>query len=188
MASSAEELPHQQQSPGKVAVPLWLNRSYLLLSGGQAISEVGTRVSDLAYTLLILALTHSPVQVGVVGVLELLPVLLLSLHAGALVDRWDRKRVMILCDTGARAAWRASLLHSPCSALPLFRFIWWLSPSPHSPSSLAWRNGHVCAISSRESTFLPPARRTRPLPISRRWLDRHSADGCTALGRRFLSS
>jgi MFS family permease len=82
-----------------LSVPLWRNRSYVLLAGGQAISEVGTQISSLAYILLILALTHSPVQVGLVGMLELLPVLLLSLHAGALIDRWDRKRVMIFCDT-----------------------------------------------------------------------------------------
>ncbi|QBD79147.1 MFS transporter [Ktedonosporobacter rubrisoli] len=99
MASQAEESSGHQQPP-RLAVPLWQNRSYLLLAGGQAISEVGTHVSDLAYILLILALTHSPAQVGLVGVLELLPVLLLSLHAGALIDRWDRKRVMIFCDAG----------------------------------------------------------------------------------------
>jgi predicted MFS family arabinose efflux permease len=97
-------------------VPLWRNRSYLLLVGGQAISEVGTQVSDLAYILLILALTHSPAQVGLVGALELLPVLLLSLHAGALIDRWDRKRVMIFCDTG-----RALCLASMVVALALGR-------------------------------------------------------------------
>lgn len=90
-------------------IPLWRNRSYLLLVGGQAISEVGNEVSDLAYILLVLALTHSPAQVGLVGVLELLPILLLSLHAGALIDRWDRKRVMIVCDTG-RALCLASIV------------------------------------------------------------------------------
>lgn len=93
----------------KVPVPLWRNRSYLLLVGGQAISEVGNEVSDLAYILLVLALTHSPAQVGLVGMLELLPILLLSLHAGALIDRWDRKRVMIICDIG-RALCLASIV------------------------------------------------------------------------------
>ncbi|MDQ6662309.1 MAG: MFS transporter [Chloroflexota bacterium] len=57
-------------------------------------------MSQLAFPLLVLALSGSPAQAGFVGALRLLPFLLLSLPAGALVDRWNRKRVMILCDLG----------------------------------------------------------------------------------------
>jgi MFS family permease len=77
---------------------LWRNRDYLFLVSGQAISSMGTEVSDLAYILLVLALTGSPAQVGFVGALEVAPVLILSMPAGALIDRWDRRRVMIFCD------------------------------------------------------------------------------------------
>jgi hypothetical protein len=48
---------------------LWRNRDYLFLVSGQAISSMGTEVSDLAYILLVLALTGSPAQVGFVGAL-----------------------------------------------------------------------------------------------------------------------
>ena len=48
--------------------------------------------------LVVLAITHSPVQAGLVGALRGLPFALLCLPAGALVDRWDRKRVMLLSD------------------------------------------------------------------------------------------
>lgn len=84
--------------------PLWRNRDYLLLWSGQAISFVGTQVSQLAFPLLILALTHAPIQAGIAGALRALPYLVLSLPAGALVDRWNRKRVMILCDSGRALA------------------------------------------------------------------------------------
>src|SRR3981081_143188 len=87
---------------------LWRNRDYLFLVSGQAISSMGTEVSDLAYILLVLALTGSPAQVGFVGALEVVPVRILSIPAGALIDRWDRKRVMIFCDM-ARAIILASL-------------------------------------------------------------------------------
>lgn len=87
---------------------LWRNRDYLFLVSGQAISSMGTEVSDLAYILLVLALTNSPSQVGFVGALEAAPVLILSMPAGALIDRWDRKRVMIVCDV-ARAIILASI-------------------------------------------------------------------------------
>ncbi len=85
-------------------VPLWRNRDYMLLWSGQMISSVGTRVSMLAFPLLVLAITHSPAQAGLIGAMRALPYALLILPAGALVDRWNRKRVMILCDIGRAIA------------------------------------------------------------------------------------
>src|SRR5579859_4139231 len=79
---------------------LWRNRDYLLLWGGQVISMTGSQVSQLVFPLLILALTHSPAQTGIAAALQSLPYLILSLPAGALVDRWNRKRVMIFCNLG----------------------------------------------------------------------------------------
>jgi hypothetical protein len=77
---------------------LWRNRDFLLLWGGQTLSSTGTEASKLAFPLLILALTGSPVQAGIASALETAPGLLLTLPAGALVDRVDRKRLMIACD------------------------------------------------------------------------------------------
>lgn len=79
---------------------LWRNRDYLLLWSGQALSDIGGAVSELAFPLLVLAVTHSPAQAGLVGALRALPATLFSLLAGVLVDRWDRKRVMLVCDVG----------------------------------------------------------------------------------------
>jgi len=78
--------------------PLWRNRDFLMLWSGQTVSVLGTNVSTLALPLLILALTHSPAQAGLLTAMRLLPYLLFSLPAGALIDRWDRKAVMIRCD------------------------------------------------------------------------------------------
>src|SRR5262249_32581138 len=83
---------------------LWRNRDFLLLWSGQSISAAGTEIGLLAYPLLVLALTNSPAQAGFVGALRSLPYVFLCLPAGALVDRWDRKRVMIICDTGCMLA------------------------------------------------------------------------------------
>src|SRR5215471_15692239 len=79
---------------------LWRNRDYMLLWSGQALSDIGGAVSELAFPLLVLAVTHSPAQAGFVAALRALPATLFSLFAGVLVDRWDRKRVMLICDTG----------------------------------------------------------------------------------------
>ncbi len=83
---------------------LWRNRDYLLLWSGQIISLTGTGISQLAFPLLVLALTGSPAQAGLVGALRGLPFMLLSLPAGALVDRWNRKKVVIFCDVGRALA------------------------------------------------------------------------------------
>ncbi len=95
-------------------VPLWRNRDYMLLWSGQAVSLTGTVISQTAFPLLVWDLTHSAAQVGLVGGLGTIPYVFLSLLAGALVDRWDRKRVMILCDAG-----RALNLVSVLAALML---------------------------------------------------------------------
>jgi MFS family permease len=57
------------------------------------------RTGGLAYTLLILALTHSAVLAGAVGTVRAITAICLQLPAGALSDRFDRRLTMIICDT-----------------------------------------------------------------------------------------
>ncbi len=95
---------------------LWRNRVYLLLWGGQLVSNVGSGVTQIAYPLLALAVTHSVVQAGLISAVRSLSYVLFILPAGALLDRWNRKHVMFLCDTG-----RAFVLASVALALALGR-------------------------------------------------------------------
>lgn len=100
------EAPSESRQPA-AAPPvrsLWHNRDYLLLWGGQAVSAVGTNASQLALPLLMLALTRSPAQAGLLGGLRGLAYVMFGLPAGAFVDRWNRKRVMLLCDIGRAVA------------------------------------------------------------------------------------
>ncbi len=93
--SSAEEYtfaPGQKRS-------LWRNRDYMLLWSGQTVSAIGSSASQIAFPLLILFLTGSAAQAGVAGGLQLVPYLFLSLPVGVLIDRWDRKRVMIVAES-----------------------------------------------------------------------------------------
>jgi len=108
MSTTKETVASGEEMTPKRPGPLWRNLDYMLLWGGQVVSNVGTQVSTLAFPLLILALTRSPAQAGLAGALRALPYLIFSLPAGALIDRWDRKRVMILCDIG-RAISMASI-------------------------------------------------------------------------------
>jgi MFS family permease len=86
------------------AVPLWRNRDFLLLWTGQVVSTAGTRVSGLAYPLLVLAITGSAAQAGLVAAAQTVPFLIWFVPAGALVDRWPRKRVMLVADAGRAVA------------------------------------------------------------------------------------
>jgi MFS family permease len=86
------------------AIPLWRNRDFTLLWSSQVISTVGTRVTSVAYPLLVLLLTGSPALAGVVGFAQTLPFLLLYLPGGAWVDRWDRRRTMVACEVGRMVA------------------------------------------------------------------------------------
>jgi len=64
------------------------------------VSTLGSQMAHIAYPLLVLAITGSPAIVGYVSALRITPFVLLSLPVGALIDRWDRRRVMLLCDLG----------------------------------------------------------------------------------------
>jgi MFS family permease len=86
------------------AIPLWRNRDFTLLWSSQVVSTVGTRVTSVAYPLLVLLLTGSPALAGVVGFFQTLPFLLLYLPGGAWVDRWDRRRTMVCCELGRALA------------------------------------------------------------------------------------
>jgi len=81
-------------------IPLWRNWDFVIRFSGQIVSTVGSRVSGIALPLLVLALTRSAAQAGIVGALDSLPVLILGLPAGALIDRWNRKAVMMVSDAG----------------------------------------------------------------------------------------
>jgi predicted MFS family arabinose efflux permease len=91
-----------------VTQPLRRNRDFTILWTGQVVSTIGSRVSNLAFPLLVLATTHAPAKAGIAGFANALPNLFLYLPAGALVDRWDRKRIMLTAD-GARALALASI-------------------------------------------------------------------------------
>ncbi|WP_405168106.1 MFS transporter [Nocardia sp. NBC_01499] len=79
-------------------LPLRRNRDFLLLWIGAGVSLLGLRTSVVAYPLLMLWYGDSPIGAGMVGFAVLLPQLLVQLPAGALVDRWDRRRLLIGCD------------------------------------------------------------------------------------------
>lgn len=76
------------------------NRDFVALWVGQAVSNLGISISAFAYPLVVLAATGSALEAGAVGSVLATTSFVLRLPAGAFVDRWDRRRIMIACDAG----------------------------------------------------------------------------------------
>ena len=77
---------------------LFRNRSFMALWIGQTISFIGDYFYWLAIPIMVERLTGSMFLVGMSVVSSALPMLVLGPVAGVFVDRWDRKRTMIVSD------------------------------------------------------------------------------------------
>jgi hypothetical protein len=108
--------------PERPASPLRANRDFRIVLAGQAVSALGDAISITTMPLLVLSLTGSGAAVGVVGALQLLPNLGFGLFAGALADRWDRRRMILWADVG-RAALTAAIPVSHWIGLPTMAVI-----------------------------------------------------------------
>jgi MFS family permease len=75
---------------------------------GSSLSDLGSGLCALAYPLLVLALSHSPVIAGAVGTVASVVAFGVRLPAGALADRLDRRKTMIVSD-GVRTVVLAAL-------------------------------------------------------------------------------
>ncbi|WP_336204995.1 MFS transporter [Nonomuraea sp. LPB2021202275-12-8] len=80
-----------------------LGRSFGFLLSSTALSNLADGVLKVGAPLLAVSLTRSPAQVALVGAAATLPWLLFALPAGAIADRLDRRRIMVLANV-ARAA------------------------------------------------------------------------------------
>lgn len=71
------------------------HRDFRLFWFGQCISLTGTWLQRTAQVWLVYTLTSSPFMVGVIGVCQFMPIMLFSLFAGIVVDRFPKKNLLI---------------------------------------------------------------------------------------------
>jgi MFS family permease len=84
---------------------LWRHPDFLKLWSAETISQLGTQISLLALPLVaIIVLESSPFEVALLGTIEFLPFILISLPAGVWVDRLPRRPILILGDVGRAIA------------------------------------------------------------------------------------
>lgn len=76
-------------------------RNYRLFASGQVISNTGTWMQRIAQDWLVLELSgYNPVALGIAASLQFLPTLFLTLWAGVLADRVDKRKLLILVQFG----------------------------------------------------------------------------------------
>lgn len=88
--------------------PALENKNYQYYFVGQLISQIGTWLQIVAQGWLVLTLTKSPFLLGVVAASGTLPSLLFSLFGGVIVDRFDKRKLIIV--TNAASMFLALLL------------------------------------------------------------------------------
>jgi MFS family permease len=74
------------------------NRNYALLFWGQLISAAGTQMQIVAVAWQVYLLTHSAVALGLIGLVQAIPRLLLSLVGGVFADVLDRRKLLIVIE------------------------------------------------------------------------------------------
>ena len=114
-------------------------RNFLLIWFGQMISGLGSRLTSFALGIWTLQSTGSTTRFALVFVAMAVPALLISPIAGALVDRWNRRLIMIVCEA--------------VSALTLLLMAWLLSEGQLA----LWHVYAGVGITAVTNAFLQPA-------------------------------
>ena len=100
--------PSTASSPAPSMFAVFHKRDFSLLWMAQLVSTIGSSLTDLAAGILVYRVTGSALSVGLMLMATAVPSLVVGLLAGVVVDRYDRKRIMIATDL-IRAALVASI-------------------------------------------------------------------------------
>jgi MFS family permease len=93
------ELPKDVEPPKRLRGGLFRHHDFRQLFIGDTISQVGTEVSGLAIPVMaVVLLGANEFQMGLLATFEFLAFLVIGLPAGAWVDRWRKKRVLMTND------------------------------------------------------------------------------------------
>ena len=85
-------------------------KSYLLLWATQAFSGLGSGMTSFALVLWLYQTSGSALQTALMSVCSYAPYVVMSIFAGTLSDRWDKRRTMLVCDLLAAASTVAILI------------------------------------------------------------------------------
>ncbi len=95
-------------------------RIFLIVWAGQLVSRVGSSLAQFALAFWVYDETGSTTQLALVVLVARLPALLITPFAGAIVDRWPRRRAMMLSDAGASVGTLAIMLLALANSLEIW--------------------------------------------------------------------
>ncbi len=90
---SVKEILHAQL---ELHFPALKHRNFQLFFYGQIVSLIGTWVQNIGQGWLVLSLTNSPFLLGLLGAVQFIPMMLFSLHAGVFVDRFPKRKILLI--------------------------------------------------------------------------------------------
>ncbi|MEK6300953.1 MAG: MFS transporter [Acidobacteriota bacterium] len=93
------QTPGTTNRPKRSSFPALRHRDFRLLWIGQLISVTGTQMQYVAINWHVYLLTKSPLALGAVGLVRVLPIVLCSLIGGVVADAVDRKRLMLIAQS-----------------------------------------------------------------------------------------
>ena len=71
-------------------------RNFRLFLGGQLVSNLGTWMQNVALAWLVLQITHSPLDVGVVSAVQFVPSMAFGAYGGVVADRFAKRSLLVL--------------------------------------------------------------------------------------------
>jgi MFS family permease len=80
--------------------PLRTSRDFRLLYASRTVVALGTQATEVALLVQARQLTGSPLAVGLLGAVEVVPLVVFGLAGGVLADRFDRRRMIRWCEAG----------------------------------------------------------------------------------------
>ncbi|MDA8236848.1 MAG: MFS transporter [Chloroflexi bacterium] len=132
--------------------PLRRDRDYRLLWIGQLVSGGGRQVTVVALPFQLYVLTGSTLAVGLLALVQLVPILAFALGGGAIADAVDRRRLLLATQLGLAAASTA---------------FFWLALTPGTP---VWTYYAVAFVAAGLGAVDQPARTSaipRLVPVAR---------------------
>ena len=76
-------------------------KNFYILWSTQSLSQLGSTMTSFALTLWVYQQTGSALEMALLSICSYAPYVLMSIFAGALSDRWNKKRTMLTCDSMA---------------------------------------------------------------------------------------
>lgn len=74
-------------------------KNFYILWSTQSLSQLGSTMTGFAFTLWLYQKTGSALQTALLSICSYAPYVIMSIFAGTLSDKWDKKRIMLTCDT-----------------------------------------------------------------------------------------